>query len=92
MSSYHDLVLYPHLTEKSAKMSDENKYAFVVSMDANKIEIAKAIESIYNVKVLKVNTLKIKSKKKRVRYFLGKTVERKKAIVKLDKGSTIDLI
>ena len=67
------------------------KYTFKVAKDANKIEIAKAVEEIFDVKVLKVNTVNVKSKKKRMRNIEGKTRTWKKAIVTLAEGDTIEL-
>jgi large subunit ribosomal protein L23 len=78
-------------TEKSTKMLPENKYLFWVNKEANKIEIKKAIESIYNVTVTKVNTQIARGKKRRVRYVEGKTPDRKKAIVQLKQGDKIEL-
>jgi len=68
MRDPHDIIERPLLTEKSTDQAEENKYHFRVRLDANKIEIANAIEVIYakeGVKVLKVNTLRVKGKKKR---------------------------
>ena len=78
-------------TEKSAGMLPENKYLFWVDKRANKIEIKKAVESIYNVTVTKVNTQMARGKKKRVRYAEGKTPDRKKAIVQLKSGDKIEI-
>ncbi len=68
MRDPHDIIERPLLTEKSTDQAEVNKYHFRVRLDANKIEIAHAIEAIYareNAKVLKVNTLRVKGKKKR---------------------------
>lgn len=78
-------------TEKSTKLLPENKYLFWVDKRANKIEIKKAIESIYNVNVTKVNTQMARGKKRRVRYAEGKTPDRKKAIVQLKAGDKIEI-
>lgn len=78
-------------TEKSATMSPQNKYLFWVDKGANKIEIKSAIESIYKVKVKKVNTEMARGKNKRVRYVSGKTPDWKKAIVQLKTGDKIDI-
>ena len=77
-------------TEKSTSMLPENKYFFMVDEKANKIEIKKAVESIYNVTVTGVNTQVSRGKKKRVRYIEGKTPDRKKAIVRLKQGDKIE--
>ncbi len=92
MKSHYDVIRYPYITEKGTEMAFQNKYQFIVSMDANKIEIKKAIEDIYNVKVSKVNTSKVKSKMKRVRFHVGSTAERKKAVVTLGQGHSIELV
>jgi large subunit ribosomal protein L23 len=82
----------PLLTEKSMDQSQAGKYTFRVSKDANKLEIAHAIETIYTVKVVKVNTLNVKGKTRRVgRYPEGRTSDWKKAIVTLAKGQSITL-
>ena len=69
-----------------------NKYLFWVDSKANKVEIRKAVESIYKVKVDGVNTLIVKGKPKRVRYAMGKTSDWKKAIVNLKQGEKIDIV
>jgi len=77
------------ITEKSVELADaENKYTFKVHPDANKIEIAKAIESIYDVKVASVNTMNRKGKAKRVGRSLkkGRKADWKKAVVTLAEG------
>ena len=78
-------------TEKGVSQSEEAKYLFSVKKDANKIQIKRAVEDVYKVKVLSVNTLLNPGKLKRVRTQLGKTPEWKKAIVTLKEGQKIDL-
>ena len=78
-------------TEKGTGIQPDNKYLFHVDMTANKMEIKKAVETIYKVKVHDVNTLVSPGKNKRVRYMLGKTTDWKKAIVTLKKDSKIDV-
>lgn len=78
-------------TEKSTGMLPENKYLFWVDKKANKIEIKKAVESIYNVTVTKVNTQIARGKRRRVRYVEGRTPDRKKAIVQLKAGDKIEI-
>ncbi len=90
MRDPHDIIERPLLTEKSTDQAAENKYHFRVRLDANKIEIASAIETIYQkdgVKVTKVNTLRVKGKKKRAQVRGGKSgyaPNWKKAIVTTD--------
>ena len=78
-------------TEKGTWQVKQNKYLFSVSPTANKIQIKKAVEEIYKVKVSAVNTQVMPGKLKRVRYQLGKTPDWKKAVVTLKQGQTIDL-
>ena len=87
----YDIIKYPVITEKStAVLGPESKYCFAVDRRANKKNIGKAIESIYKVTVLKVNIIKMRGKKRRVRYQLGKTPDWKKAIVTLKQGDKIE--
>ena len=85
------IIIRPVITERSFDMQEFNRYTFEVAKTASKIEIAKAIEEIFNVKVVKVNTVNVKSKPKRVRYQVGKTRTWKKAIVTLAAGDSIEL-
>jgi large subunit ribosomal protein L23 len=85
------IIIRPVITERSFDMQEYNRFTFEVAKTASKIEIAKAVEEIFDVKVLKVNTVNVKSKKKRVRTFEGKTRTWKKAIVTLAEGDTIEL-
>jgi len=78
-------------TEKGSVMLRLNKYLFWVDIAANKIEVKKAIEDMYKVKVDSVNTVMMRGKLKRVRYAVGKTSDWKKAIVTLEAGSKIDI-
>jgi len=78
-------------TEKGGNLLAQNKYLFWVDRSSNKIEIRKAVEEIYKVKVGSVNTLMVRGKLRRVRYQMGKTAEWKKAVVTLREGSKIDL-
>ena len=89
MNSYRDIIIVPVITEKSALLEQEGKYVFKVDTKANKVQIKQAIEKIFNVKVLSVNTSNSHPKKKRVGKYTGMTNKYKKAIVKLAKGSTI---
>ena len=87
----HAVIKSPYLTEKSTGMSEkENKYSFRVDRKATKIEIGKAVEELFKVKVMHVNTSFVRGKKKRVRFRIGKTPDWKKAIVTLRKGDTIE--
>ena len=91
MKDYTDIIIAPVITEKSSIQREQNVYTFKVKKSANKIEIKKAIESAFGVKVLKVNTLLTKPKDKRVGRYTGKTKAYKKAFVTLKDGDSIDL-
>lgn len=79
-----EIIVAPIVTEKSNDQLQEGKYTFEVNRKATKVEIAKAVEKLFEVKVLKVNTMNVKGKKKRVGYHVGKTSDWKKAIVTID--------
>jgi len=83
MKNARDIIKRPVITERTTDLMEENKFAFEVSLKANKTEIKAAIEEIFGVKVDKVNTLRVPSKKKRVGRYIGRTSEWKKAIVTL---------
>ncbi|MCL2632632.1 MAG: 50S ribosomal protein L23 [Coriobacteriia bacterium] len=84
------VIIRPVITERSYDLVNDNRYTFEVAKTANKVEIGQAIEAIFNVKVIKVNTLNVKAKPKRVRYAKGLTRTWKKAIVTLADGDTIE--
>ena len=79
-----DIIIAPIVTEKSNDMLQQGKYTFEVNKNATKVEIANAVEKLFEVKVLKVNTVSVKGKSKRVGYHQGKTSDWKKAIVTID--------
>ena len=79
-----EIILAPVITEKSNDAIQEGKYTFRVNKNATKIEIANAVEKLFEVKVLKVNTMHVRGKEKRVRYKKGMTPSWKKAIVTID--------
>ena len=84
----YDIIKRPIITEQSMAETEAKKYTFEVAKDANKIEIAKAVEEIFGVKVAKVNTLNMQGKEKRVgRYPAGRRAARKKAMVTLTADS-----
>ena len=91
MITCYDVVKTLVRTEKGTMLELERKYLFQVAKDANKIEIRKAVEEIYDVKVQSVNTMKVEGKLKRVRQELGKTAPWKKAIVTLKEGHKIEV-
>jgi large subunit ribosomal protein L23 len=92
----HNVVIRPLLTEKMTELTEKyNQYGFIVDINANKIEIAKAIENRFEVNVESVNTIRHKGKTKtqftRRGRFSGRTPRYKKAIITLKEGQTIDL-
>ncbi|WP_154029011.1 50S ribosomal protein L23 [Olsenella uli] len=91
MNSVYNVIIRPIVTERSFDLMSNNKYTFEVAANAPKEEIADAIEKIFDVKVVKVNTMWVKPKTKRVRYVAGQTRRWKKAIVTLAEGDTIEV-
>lgn len=87
MKTMHDVIIRPIITEDSMGRLPDKKYTFEVKSDTNKVEIKKAVEELFKVKVEKVNTLNVKGKQKRVGVHLGKTSDWKKAIVTLKADS-----
>ena len=86
MTAY-DIIKRPIITEQSMESVADKKYVFEVARDSNKVEIRKAIETIFGVKVMSVNTVNVKGKEKRMGVHVGKTADRKKAIVRLTADS-----
>ncbi|MBR3002733.1 MAG: 50S ribosomal protein L23 [Clostridia bacterium] len=79
-----EVIIRPVVTEKSNDELQQGKYTFEVNKKATKVDIAKAVEKLFEVKVLKVNTMTVKGKTKRVGYHIGKTSDWKKAVVTID--------
>jgi len=86
-----DVILRPVISEKSYEMLDENKYTFIVDPRANKTHIRQAVEKIFDVKVLSVNTMNRKGKRKRRGLIMGKRPNTKRAIVTVAPGDRIEL-
>ncbi len=92
MRDPREIVIRPVVTERSTELGeDQNQYTFVVSKDANKIEIRAAVERLFSVKVAGVRTLNYRGKWRRVGRSLGRRPAYKKAIVKLAEGERIDV-
>ena len=91
MKDPREIIIRPVITEHSYDQMEKNTYTFEVAKDSNKVEIRQAVEAIFNVKVVRVNTINVKSKPKRMRYQLGRTRTWKKAMVTLQQGDTIEL-
>jgi large subunit ribosomal protein L23 len=92
MKSSRNIILSPLVSEKGANMrTDQNKFIFRVDRKANKLQIKKAVEELFKVKVEDVTTLTMHGRPKRMGRFEGRRSDWKKAIVKLKKGETIEL-
>ncbi len=90
-SDARDVILSPVVSEKSYSLIDQNAYTFEVHKRANKTEVRKAVEAIWNVRVVSVNTINRKGKSKRFRFTRGKRRDTKRAIVKLAEGDRIEI-
>ena len=91
MKDHRDVLLAPVVSEKSYGLLDENKYTFLVAPDANKTEIKIAVEKVFGVKVISVNTMNRQGKNKRTRFGDGKRKDTKRAIVHVVAGDRIDI-
>ena len=93
MKTLYTILRRPRFTEKGSQLKEsENKILVEVSPESNKLEIKKAIEEIFKVKVDKVSTINIKGKWKRHGKFYGKRSDKKKAVITLKKGEKLDFI
>lgn len=90
MKNSYGIIVSLLQTEKGSNLLPLNKYLFRVDRDANKLDIKRAVEEIFKVKVTDVNVLTVLGKKKRLRYKEGKTPDWKKAIVTLKQGEKIE--
>ena len=92
MKDPHDIIFSPVVSEKSYLMiEDQNTYTFLVDPRSNKTEIKQAVQDIFDVTVLRVNTQNRKGKQKRTRYVLAKRKDTKRALVTLAPGDSIEL-
>ncbi|MGM0414090.1 MAG: 50S ribosomal protein L23 [Bacillota bacterium] len=92
MDNARDIIISPLISEKTMKLMEENNaYTFKVAKKANKIQIRQAIEDIFSVRVVKVNTMNMKGKRKRLGFTEGKRPDWKKAIVRLEDGDSIEI-
>lgn len=88
----YKIIKKPVISEKATILSErQNKYVFKVADDANKIQIKSAVEELFKVTVVKVRTMRMRGKRKRVRFQIGKTPDWKKAVVTLKEGDRIEL-
>ncbi|MPM56484.1 50S ribosomal protein L23 [bioreactor metagenome] len=90
MENPRDVLIRPLITEKTTSLMQDNKYTFEVPLKANKVEIRQAVEQVFKVKVLDVNTVRVMGKTKRMGRTQGKRPDYKKAIVKLAPGERIE--
>ena len=86
-----DVLLAPVISEKSYGLLDANQYTFIVLPEANKTQIKIAVEQIFDVKVIGVNTINRQGKTRRTRFGIGKRANTKRAIVSLAEGQSIDI-
>jgi large subunit ribosomal protein L23 len=91
MKDHRDVLLAPVVSEKSYGLLDQNKYTFLVDPTANKTEIKIAVEKVFGVRVLSVNTLNREGKRKRTKVGFGKRNDTKRAIVHVAAGDRIDI-
>ena len=91
MKSPRDVIIRPIVSEKSYSGIEQNTYTFLVDRRSNKTEIKEAVQSIWDVRVLSVNTLNRKGKTKRRRFTVGKQADQKRAIVTLAEGDAIEI-
>jgi large subunit ribosomal protein L23 len=89
--SHGQIIKYPIITDKATRLLENNQYSFVVDRYSDKLMIKSAIEYLFNVKVIKVNTCRLPRKKKRVGKYIGWKPQYKKAIVTLSEGDVINL-
>lgn len=86
----HEVIIRPIVSEKSYDLMEQNRYTFEVAKDAKKEQIAQAVTEVFGVTVVKVNTMNVSGKPRRLRYNKGLSRSWKKAIVTLKDGDTID--
>lgn len=89
--SHAQVIKYPIITDKATRLLENNQYSFIVDRSSDKITIKSAIEYLFNVKVVKINTCCLPRKKKRVGKYIGWKPQYKKAIVTLSEGDVINL-
>jgi len=85
------IIKYPIITDKATRLLENNQYSFIVDRYADKLSIKVAIEYLFDVKVIKVNTCRLPRKQKRVGKYIGWKPQYKKAIVSLSDGDVINL-
>jgi large subunit ribosomal protein L23 len=91
LRSARDVIIRPMVSEKSYAGLEQNRYTFLVDPHSNKTEIKEAVQEIWHVHVLKVNTMNRKGKTQRFRYTKGKRPDQKLAVVTLAEGDSIEI-
>jgi large subunit ribosomal protein L23 len=91
MPASHEVLVRPIITEKNTMLSEQGKYAFEVLPNVNKIEIKRAVEEVFKVKVAAVNVIRVPGKQRRTGRTFGMTRSWKKAVVTLQRGERIEL-
>lgn len=91
MRNPRDVLKKPIVSERSMGLTEQGKYSFYVDPKANKIEIKHAVQELFKVTVTDVNTMNVKGKAKRMGKYVGRTANRKKAIVTLKEGDKIEI-
>ena len=89
--SNNQIIKYPIITDKATRLLEKNQYSFIVDRSSDKLTVKTAIEYLFNVKVIKINTCHLPRKKKRVGKYIGWRPKYKKAIVTLSENDTINL-
>jgi large subunit ribosomal protein L23 len=85
------IIKYPIITDKATRLLENNQYSFLVDRYSDKISIKAAIENLFNVKIIKINTCRLPWKKKRVGKYIGWKPQYKKAVITLSEGDVINL-
>lgn len=91
MKNSYEVLIRPIVTEKNVKLSEQRQYVFEVAPNANKIDVQKAVEEAFNVKVVSVNIINVRKKAKKVGRFAGRCAAVRKAIVKLADTDKLDI-
>lgn len=89
--SSSEIIKYPIVTDKATRLLENNQYSFIVNPKSNKLAIKLAVEDLFDVTVVKINTCNMPRKKKRMGKYIGWKPQFKKAIVTLSEGDTINL-
>ena len=87
----NDILIKPVISEKTTELSEMNKYVFQIPMKANKLMVKQAVKALFGVQPEKINIIRVRGKRRRIRYQFGNTAAWKKAIVTLKDGDKIDI-